>query len=171
MCRQERHQNTLLQHKLHRALKALTGSNDNTSHSLSADSTTVSNDVHDVRLLQPGTTAPSTSQQKSRSLVETPSNEHHDTTTNHTRSVPHRSSVMPMTTNGTVGLQAALSPIRLLAHQLAQSGGVFPRCCCWCYCCCWLYPVISTPTLLCIPSLICLFYYINPIQSSRPFHF
>ena len=126
MCRQERHQNTLLQHKLHRALKALTGSNDNTSHSLSADSTNIPNHFHGT-IQKPATAASSPSQQKSRSSVETLSNEHHNTTTNHTQTVPHRSSVTSMTTNGMVGLQAALSPIRLLAHQLAQSGGVFPR--------------------------------------------
>ena len=169
MCRQERQQNTLLQQKLHRALKALTGSNDSTSHSRSVNSTNIPNNVYGT-IQKPGTTTLSSSHQKSRSSVETPSNEHHNTTTNHTQSVPHRSSVTSMTTNGTVGLQAALSPIRLLAHQLAQSGGVFPRCCCWCYCCCWLYPVISTPALLCIPSHLSILLYkpnqVDPFISS-----
>ena len=131
MCKQERQQVTLLQHKLQRALKALIGS-DATNHSLSADSTTAQNNwtLQDAGLTvqdtggsgqKHGMATRTASQQKPRPSMDAHQDDHNNATMMHgSTAVQNRGG--SGSTNRTASLQAALSPIRLLAHQLAQSG-------------------------------------------------
>ena len=117
MCRQERQQGTLLQQKLQRALKALMGTDRSDSNNLSADSTTAQNSG---TVQKPGTATMMSAPQNPRQSVAThESDRNNGSLQKRTRSVQSRG---VESTNGTASLQAALSPIRLLAHQLAQSG-------------------------------------------------
>ena len=124
MCRQERQQGTLLQQKLQRALKALMGTDRSDSNNLSADSTTAQNSG---TVQKPGTATMMSAPQNPRQSVAThESDRNSGSLQKRSRSLQSRGVEVQSrgveSTNGTASLQAALSPIRLLAHQLAQSG-------------------------------------------------
>ena len=113
MCRQERQQGTLLQQKLQRALKALMGTDRSDSNNLSVQ--------------KPGTATTMSAPQNPRQSVAThESDRNSGSLQKRSRSLQSRGVEVQSrgveSTNGTASLQAALSPIRLLAHQLAQSG-------------------------------------------------
>ena len=140
MCRQERQKGAILQYKLQRALKALTGSDDcpNNSHRSSSATAaaeySTTGDMHNTGTATADNTAADNTMRSSRHKhkprqsdtdhqIHKQSSLHTDRISGNDRSY---SDSVPAANCSVASLQAALSPIRMLAHQLAQSGDDTP---------------------------------------------